>query len=144
MNCALHTDQPATAVCCDCGNGVCATCRNKMFGRNYCDACAMRLEEKMLARNDTPRTEVVVQQRLGPPATAGPGKSPAVAAALSVVFPGAGQLYCGRTGRGIGVFIGTVVLTPVFIGWLLWFAQIFDAMNIAKEHNREQGLLPPF
>ena len=35
--------------------------------------------------------------------------SPGVAAVLSLVIPGAGQLYKGQVGKGIGFFVATVV-----------------------------------
>lgn len=41
------------------------------------------------------------------------GKVPAVAAFLSALFPGLGQIYAGRWGKGAFFLAGTVVL----IGW---------------------------
>ncbi|MCB9726994.1 MAG: hypothetical protein H6744_06010 [Deltaproteobacteria bacterium] len=138
MNCSIHTGIDAVAVCCDCGNGVCGTCRNKMFGRNYCDVCASGLEQKMMKRQAPQPPQVVfppgLPQHALPPHLY---KNPTVAAVLSAFIPGAGQVYAGRVGRGVGVFIGTLVLTPIFVGWFLWLAQIFDAHTTAKEHNLE-------
>ena len=47
-------------------------------------------------------------------------KSPLVASALSVFIPGAGQLYAERLGRGIGVMLITIALTPIYVGIALW------------------------
>jgi hypothetical protein len=137
MNCGVHIDVAATAVCCECGNGVCPSCRNKMFGRNYCDVCAAGLERKMTApKPAAPPPQFLVQVAPArPPVPLRLHKSPTIAAVLSACIPGAGQLYTGRVGRGIGVFIGTMVLTPIFLGWFLWVAQVFDAHTLAKDHN---------
>lgn len=141
MNCGLHTDIAAIAVCCECGNGVCSACRNKMFGRNYCDVCAAGLERKMNEPKVPPARPLPIPQFLVQvpppqyPMSPQHYKSPTVAAVLSACVPGAGQLYAGRVGRGIGVFIGTMVLVPVFLGWFLWIAQVFDAHTAAKDHN---------
>ncbi len=151
MNCVVHPDRSAEAVCCECRSGVCGTCRNKMFGRNYCDNCAAQLEQKVMsggAAAQRPSAAVVVHQT--PPAVfRAPAvrKDPTAAALLSVFFPGAGQLYTGRVGRGIGLFFATCALMPVGIGMLLWAAQIYDAYTCARDHNRgaglDQGTLPP-
>lgn len=147
MNCGLHTEIDAVAACCECGNGVCSVCRNKMFGRNYCDVCAAGLERQMNEPKappaqplPVPHLLVQVQRPQYPqypvsPVSPEQYKSPTVAAVLSACVPGAGQLYAGRVGRGIGVFIGTILLVPIFLGWFLWIAQIFDAHTAAKDHN---------
>ena len=146
MNCGHHPEREAEAVCCECRVGICGSCRNKMFGRNYCDGCAGALEQKML--NQGPggagqQRPVVVHHA---PAAGYPvvheHKSPGAAAALSIIFPGAGQLYCERVGRGIGIFFATAVLFPVGVGVLLWAAQIYDAYTCAKDYNRRASLAP--
>ena len=134
----------AIATCCDCGSGVCPTCRNKMFGRNYCDVCAAKLEDKLVAKPAPAAApvpavapaQVVVHST--PPQPAPPlryGKSPGVATALSFFLAGAGQIYCGRVGRGLAIMVATYSLMPVLIGVPLWFWQLFDASTCAREEN---------
>lgn len=135
MNCGLHLETAAVAVCCECGNGVCAACRNKMFGRNYCDVCAAKVEEKLMA----PRPPAPVAPAALPVPVE--GKNPTTAAIFSALFPGAGQIYAGRVARGVGILVGTVVLTPIFVGVLLYVAQIFDAVHVTKEENEKALLL---
>lgn len=137
MNCAIHLEVAAIATCCDCGSGVCQTCRNKMFGRNYCDVCAARLEDKMVApRAEEKPTQVIVhQQAPRAPVPYGLTKHPGLAAILSIFWPGIGQIYAGRVGRGLAVMFWTFLLTPILIGVFIWFWQIFDAANIAREEN---------
>lgn len=69
-------------------------------------------------------------------------KSPGVAVLLSLLFTGAGQVYCGRAGRGIAFFFGALfsaVLIFVLIGFILlpivWIWAAIDASNLAKQQN---------
>ncbi len=133
MNCAVHLDLPAVAACCACGGGVCPSCRNKMFGRNYCDVCAANLERELVDRASAPKS---------PPAVivVEPPHSPAVAGLLSMVIPGAGQIYAGRSARGIGWLIVTMLSLPtVFLAMLFWPLQIFDAIDVARSENRKRA-----
>ncbi len=136
MNCALHIDLPAVAVCCACGRGICATCRNKMFGRNYCDGCAANLEGE-LRRPQTVRAPVPARLLLA----TRPRRHPGTAALLSFLFPGAGQLYAGRVGRGIVIFFATFGTLAIGVGALLWIANIFDAAHVVREENRKIELV---
>lgn len=69
-------------------------------------------------------------------------KSAGVAAILSVLLVGAGQMYCGRVGRGLAFFGAAVVsglLTFVLIGFLLipvvFIWALVDAIGLANRHN---------
>jgi TM2 domain-containing membrane protein YozV len=71
-------------------------------------------------------------------------KSPGMAILLSLFLPGAGQLYIGRTGRGIAFFCGAVfayVLIVALIGLILvpvvviWAA--IDANKLANAYNAQ-------
>lgn len=73
-------------------------------------------------------------------------KNPALAAALSLLITGAGQIYLGRVGRGI-LFLGTVLLLGFLLEGILTFDELmivgvafsiisaWDAYNIAKRIN---------
>lgn len=66
-------------------------------------------------------------------------KSPGLAAFLSFVLPGLGQLYAGRSARGAGVFVAATaaaLFLPRLLGpaWaLINFAAAWDAYRCAKE-----------
>jgi TM2 domain-containing membrane protein YozV len=62
-------------------------------------------------------------------------KSPGVALLLSLLLCGAGQMYCGRVGKGILMFIGCVVLWFILLGWTVWIWSMIDAYATAKEMN---------
>jgi TM2 domain-containing membrane protein YozV len=75
-------------------------------------------------------------------------KSSGVAALLSFLFVGAGQIYVGDDmGRAVGLLVGGFVL--FVIGWVtlillipalgLWIWNIFDAHNRAKAWNVQHG-----
>lgn len=133
----MHADRPAAAVCCECGDAVCVSCRNKMFGRNYCDVCASKVEERYLARQEAPRPQVVVHQASAPLGLLPERKSAGLAVFLSFLFPGAGQMYCGRVGRGLlFMFLTMLGFGAFFIpGFALWIAQLFDAASTANREN---------
>lgn len=62
-------------------------------------------------------------------------KSPGVALLLSFLFCGAGQMYCGRVGKGILMFIGAVLLWFVLLGWIIQIWSMVDAYQTAKKMN---------
>ncbi len=62
-------------------------------------------------------------------------KSPALALVLSLLFPGLGQIYCGRVGRGFLFLIGCILAWLALLGWIIWIWSIVDAYNIAKKMN---------
>lgn len=62
-------------------------------------------------------------------------KSPGVALLLSFLFCGAGQIYCGRVGKGILMFIGAVLLWLVLLGWIIQIWSMVDAYQTAKKMN---------
>lgn len=71
-------------------------------------------------------------------------KSPGVAAFLSFLIPGVGQIYAGKAGRGAVVFIGAVVLLffSVFLylipSLLYWLWNIYDAYAQARLYNSKR------
>lgn len=71
-------------------------------------------------------------------------KNPGVAAVLSFLICGLGQIYNGQIGKGIGFFIAAGVsglLCTVVIGFILlpivWIYNIYDAYKTADRLNKE-------
>jgi TM2 domain-containing membrane protein YozV len=62
-------------------------------------------------------------------------KSPGVALLLSFLICGAGQMYCGRVGKGILMLIGCIALWFVLLGWAVWIWSMIDAYATAKDMN---------
>jgi Domain of unknown function (DUF5668) len=78
MNCAVHTDVPATGFCRNCGKALCPQCAREVHGALYCEGCLSTL--------------------LGAPAgpeVAPSGANPGLAATLGVI-PGLGAVYNGQ------------------------------------------------
>ena len=44
-----------------------------------------------------------------------PTRSPSVAVILSLAATGLGQVYCRRIVRGLGLFLGSLLFTPVIV-----------------------------
>ena len=80
-----------------------------------------------------------------------PGRSPLVAGALSLVLPGAGQLYVRKRVRGLAVLLGVVLGTLTVLwyrvpGWyavplFVWAWNVWDAVSLANGRRRS-SLLP--
>ena len=62
-------------------------------------------------------------------------KSAGVALFLSFLICGAGQMYCGRVGKGVLMLIGCIALWFVFLGWVVWIWSMIDAYATAKDMN---------
>jgi TM2 domain-containing membrane protein YozV len=62
-------------------------------------------------------------------------KSPGVALLLSFLICGAGQMYCGRVGKGVLMLIGCIVLWFILLGWAVWIWSMIDAYTTAKDMN---------
>ena len=75
-------------------------------------------------------------------------KNAGFAAVLSLIIPGAGQMYAGRIGRGLLFLFIVIPLTaiialfffwlilPIFLPLAFWIWNIFDAANLCREYNR--------
>ena len=66
---------------------------------------------------------------------AGVRKNPTLAAILSLLIVGLGQIYNGQAGKGIVMFIACVLLWCVFLGWIINIASIVDAYKTAEKMN---------
>jgi len=66
-------------------------------------------------------------------------KSPAIAALLSFLVVGLGQVYAGKLKRGIVLFAACVIFVmasflvlPAFAAFACWIGSIYDAYKIAQ------------
>ncbi|HWX55097.1 MAG TPA: B-box zinc finger protein [Verrucomicrobiae bacterium] len=136
MNCAVHTQTPATAYCRTCGKALCDECKRDVMGAIYCEPCiAARLQG----------TPVVAAQAAVPDLT-----NPVVAGVLGFLFPGVGAWYNGQFAKGfIHVLIfASLILATVHIFWAFCFGiaafpfyMAFEAYSTAKA--RQLGLPAP-
>jgi TM2 domain-containing membrane protein YozV len=100
------------------------------MAQNYCPNCGAELQYK--EAEICPSCGV----RIGPP---GPPKKkePVLAALLSFIFAGSGQVYNGELGKGILVLAGTIIGAFIFLvpGIIVWLFGIFDAYTTSMKMN---------
>lgn len=106
MKCANHMEKDAVAVCNHCGKSICPDCQAQYKGENYCRDCIA------IAGTGSKKQE----------------HSPAIAAILSFVVAGLGQIYNGQVGKGILIFLTSWLIVP-------WIIGIVDAYRTAKKIN---------
>jgi len=126
----------------------CNNCGNKAEERQvFCDRCGNKMGEGGMGNNHSHR--IIVRE-----------KSTGAAALLSVLWPGLGQLYVGRVGRGLALMMSQLILIMAgafftVVGTLfgglgggigsgiifyiaifaLWAWNIFDAYKNANVYN---------
>ena len=109
MKCVNHPDRDASTNCISCGNPICEECKVISKGEEYCKKCIARKAESAPFKK----------------------RSPGLAALLSFLLAGLGQIYNGQLGKGLLI---------LFTGWLIlpWIYGIFDAYRTAKRINAGQ------
>jgi TM2 domain-containing membrane protein YozV/RNA polymerase subunit RPABC4/transcription elongation factor Spt4 len=132
-NCGIEIDQ-TEEICPECGvrqpgatkTKYCANCGNKIDKKaEICPECGVRQP------GATTYQQPIYQQ-----------KNPGIAAVLSALWVGFGQIYNGEIAKGIvlmGLYFISVLLIFVFIGIvttpILWIFGIYDAYNTANKIN---------
>ena len=107
----------------------CSNCGCEMdINMTFCPECGASTNGQLNHNN----SQVVINSN----------KSPALAAILSFLIIGLGQVYLGLTKKGIILFILAIVsgiLTAIFIGFILWLLvwiyAIYDGYNSANKIN---------
>jgi hypothetical protein len=138
MNCALHTDVPATGFCRNCGRALCAACTREVRGALYCEPCLAGL---------------VGTSPAAAPAPAGTGPHPGAALALGFI-PGLGAVYNSEYLKAliqVIIFAGLISAQTqdisagyhAFLGIALgvfYFYMPIDAYRTAKAREQEKIL----
>jgi cell wall-active antibiotic response 4TMS protein YvqF/B-box zinc finger protein len=146
MNCAVHTDAPATAYCRTCGKALCETCKRDIMGAVYCEPClAARLH------GTTPGVAAAAPGPVVPVAVMPDAPNPGLAVALGMI-PGVGAMY---NGQFLKAFIHVLIFALLIVAAdhagsadaifaLLicgfWFYMVFDAHKTAKAKMLGQPL----
>ena len=151
MNCAIHTDQPATAYCRTCGKALCESCKRDVRGVIYCEDCiAARVQGTFPAATASSSGTV-------PAAVVSGGPNPALATILAVFFPfGVASVYMGQYAKGLMhlIIFGVLVAgadqgggAQAFFGLAIAFFyvyQIIDAHRTAHALMTGQPAPDPF
>jgi TM2 domain-containing membrane protein YozV len=137
MNCATHTETPATGFCRTCGKALCDDCKRDVMGAIYCEPCiAARLHGAGPA----------VAQPVGDL------PNPAVAGVLGFLVPGVGAWYNGQFAKGF-IHVLIFALLIVCTNSLHWafafgiaafpFYMAFEAYSTAKARQMGQPAPDP-
>jgi len=112
MKCANHPEIDAIGKCIKCSKDICEPCKIEISGEDQCKQCVAKNAE----------------------AVEKPQRSPGLAAFLSFIIAGAGQMYNGQVGKGILI---------LFTAWLIipWVYGILNAYSTANKIN--EGLIVP-
>ena len=149
MNCAIHTETPATAYCRTCGKPLCDQCKRDVKSVIYCEDCiAARVQGTFPAGG------------VAAPLT-GSGPNPATATILAIFFPfGVAPVYMGLYAKGLAHLLVFAMLVAgansasighsgaeAFFGLGIAFFyvyQIIDANRSAKALAAGQPAPDPF
>ncbi|MFA5332320.1 MAG: hypothetical protein WC342_08075 [Methanoregula sp.] len=103
----------------------------------FCDECGANIGSASSTGQPAPS---VLTPQSQPAPVAGEEKSPIIAAICSLVLPGLGQVYDGKTERGFAIFFGTIIGLFIFIlpGVIVWLFGIYDAYTIAQQMNNKE------
>ena len=128
-NCGSKIDKNA-AICPKCGVAQSRTHAEKTT--KFCTNCGFVIDIKAVV---CPKCGVRQSGSMG---FAGE-KNPAIAALLSFLVVGLGQVYAGKPKRGIVLFVASVVFViagslvfPVLAALACWIGSIYDAYKIAE------------
>lgn len=96
MNCAVHTDQPATGYCRNCGKPMCPQCTREVRSALYCEDCLGRFLAAPSTGASLPAAPPGGELPPALPAPNTPGTpNPGIAALLGFI-PGLGAVYNGQ------------------------------------------------
>ena len=137
MNCAFHSRNTAVVQCQNCGRGLCPACDHRIRGFPYCQDCIvagiglLQASPPSIASNNFPASRV----------------SPLLATLLSLVCPGLGAAYLGKTVKALmhfalfaGLFQmaimtrGTAVFVLGFLG--MWLFAAVDTWRTALSNGQ--------
>ncbi|WP_458452920.1 zinc-ribbon domain-containing protein [Methanobrevibacter sp.] len=143
QNCGFEIDDEAK-FCKKCGSEiVIETKESNEF--KFCSNCGFKMDENIKFCPECGTSASGVPQTTNA-AVSNADKNSALAAILSFLIIGLGQIYLGLTKRGIILFVAAIVagiLTLIIVGWILWLLiwvyAIYDAYNSAEK--MKQGLV---
>jgi len=150
MKCYKHKDKDAIGTCSSCSKGICDYCSVDVKGKLFCRKCAA--EDGKDEKAPEKIAEKTPEKSNG---NASVGRrSPGLAALLSFIFMGAGQIYNGQIMKFIMIWIASLLIMGVsfvlmflLVGFLtiflivpVWLYSIYDAYATAKDINRKLGV----
>jgi hypothetical protein len=141
MNCAKHTEVPASAFCRTCGKAMCPECTRDVRGVIYCEQC---IADRLSGTMPAVAAAVPIDDDHLP--------KPGLAALLGFI-PGVGAVYNGQYGKGflhLIIFVTLIAITnevgPIMIPVWFFFVlyQVIDAHKTARARRFGLPLPDPF
>ena len=142
QSCGSEVDEGAK-FCKNCGSEVIVEEENENISETkFCANCGFEMPKstKFCPECGTSTDGVAQAVKNTNNAVINPDKSSGLAALLSFLIIGLGQIYIGLTKKGIILFIAAIisgVLMMVIIGWITWLIvwgyAIYDAYNSAEK-----------
>ncbi|MFZ2412455.1 MAG: hypothetical protein WAW23_12855 [Candidatus Methanoperedens sp.] len=150
-------EEPEKPVFEEHGTKYCSSC-GTLINENseFCNQCGERVSTPQVYREKKIHNNINTNVSVSTPQVYREKKSAALAAVATLVMPGAGQMYCGKWMRGIGILIVTIILyiiseaaaadmysdEPVVLVIILFIYRIwsiYDAYTIAGKINRGEA-----
>lgn len=115
---------------------ICPNCGKNTPEGKFCEHCGASVQSAQTFQQQPAAAQPAFTQQPAPPARA--EKSSGLAAILSFLFTGSGQVYNGQLGRGIGFFVGALIGYMIFVipGVIVWIYGIYDAYTTAAKMNK--------
>ena len=145
QNCGFEVDDN-DKFCKNCGSEIVIEKTDETNEFKFCSNCGFKMDKNIKFCPKCGASASGVSQTTNA-AVSNTDKNSALAAILSFLIIGLGQIYLGLTKRGIILFVAAIVagiLTVIIIGWILWFViwiyAIYDAYNSAEKMNQGMGI----
>lgn len=107
----------------------------------YCTNCGAQIDEKaeICPKCGVRQADPGVYQETRTQQGGYQQKNPVLAAILSLIIVGLGQIYNGQTVKGIIFFLAAVIIGLTGIGliisFIIWLYAMYDAYNTAQQIN---------
>jgi len=69
-----------------------------------------------------------------------PPKSAILAAVISLIIPGVGQMYLGQMTKGIIILAASILLSCIGVGFVVWIVGVVDAYLIGQKLEQGQSV----
>jgi TM2 domain-containing membrane protein YozV len=113
---------------------ICPNCGKNTPEGKFCEHCGASVQTTQTFQQPPPLDRAYTPQ----PVVVRPEKNAGLAAILSFLFTGSGQVYNGQLGKGIGFVIGAVIGAMFYFipGVIIWLLCIYDAYATAQAMNK--------
>ncbi len=140
MNCAFHSINTAVVQCQNCGRGLCPACDHRIRGFPYCQDCIVSGIGLLQTPSNVGTTNYSTTR-----------VSPFLATIFSLIFPGLGAAYLGKTCKALSHFalfaglfqMAILTKSAVFVlGFLgMWLFAAVDTWRTAVSGRRDPASL---